>query len=138
METVQKRIQCYLSCSWYFDQAYEELAKMLEKSNEFTFDFHTVQAHIARSPSYQGRLRYERIKDKMETCDALLLLGGVYTHYHDWISKEIMACKSEGDKPLIVVLKDHNLHISPVVKRYADRCVPWNAEELFKAFHDLI
>ncbi|QHW31126.1 hypothetical protein GZH47_09845 [Paenibacillus rhizovicinus] len=74
----------------------------------------------------------------METCDALLLLGGVYPHYNDWISKEIMACKKEGDKPLIVVHKDQTLQISPVVRRYADRFVQWNKDELVAAFRDLL
>ena len=52
-----------------------------------------------------------RIKEKMDACGALLVLGGVYPLYQDWISKEIMACKSEGDKPLIVVIRDSSLSV---------------------------
>ncbi|WP_435163003.1 TIR domain-containing protein [Paenibacillus glycanilyticus] len=128
----------YLSCSWYYDNTYKELLALLDLIKEFRYEIRTLPVDITRSSRNKGRRRYQRIKNVMDNSDALLVLGGVYPLYQDLLGKEIMACKNNQSKPLIVIKREAERQISPVVSQYADRIVEWRAEDIIKTIRELI
>ncbi|MBB3114737.1 endonuclease V-like protein UPF0215 family [Paenibacillus phyllosphaerae] len=127
----------YMSCSWYFDSAYNDLHTLLEQADNFSYQIEGVALQLARSTVYQGRQRYELIREQMKECDAMLLLAGVYPSFFDWISKEIVACKNEYQLPIIAVMRDDHRILSPVVRQAADQIIDWNATRIITAIQQL-
>lgn len=76
---------------------------------------------------------------EMLTCDAVLVLAGVYASYSDWIDEEIKIAKYDfaRRKPVIAVEHWGSRRASADAKNEADVTVRWNADSIVGAIRDL-
>ncbi|REE91565.1 TIR-like protein DUF1863 [Paenibacillus taihuensis] len=133
MGVQQCTLKLYISRSWQFNNAFEQLERLLSGH----CINHDITYQMAPSPAYKGRQRFELIKEKISGCDAVLILCGVYRGYSDWISKEIVACKQDRHIPIIAIDRYNDRNKSPLVIRHANRIVKWNAELILSAIREL-
>ncbi|EGR2839826.1 TIR domain-containing protein [Vibrio cholerae] len=132
---MSKTYNLFISHSWAYGDAYEQLVKMLDGANNFSYRNYSVPKNdpIHNAPN-QNALR-EAIKTQMSSCHAIIVLAGVYSTYSKWINEEITLANSgfKNPKPIIAIQPWGAEKTSTVVKENADIIVKWNTNSIVDA-----
>lgn len=122
----------FISHSWTYSDAYDQLKHLLDSAFNFTYRDYSVPKndpiHHARNDS---QLR-AAIKNQMQHASCVLVLAGVYSSYSKWINIEIELAKEMGKK-IIAVEQFGAQRTSTTVKMNADEIVRWNSNSIIKA-----
>ena len=128
----------FISHSWAYDKSYTGLISLLEGRGYFKFKDYSVPKddpiHIKSGADYEKVLK-ERIKDQMRSCQAVLIIAGVYATYSDSIKLEIEAAQELG-KPIIAIRPFGASRISSLAEQAADMVVGWNADSIVAALRE--
>ena len=122
----------FISHSWTYEDTYESLTKMLTKRPYFSYTDYSVPKDDPVHAKSDKEL-YEAIKNKIQLCNIVLILGGVYATYSKWIDKEVEISKSVFSKPLLGICPWGAERVSTLVRQNADELVGWNAESIVTA-----
>ncbi|MCD4773771.1 MAG: TIR domain-containing protein [Bacteroidales bacterium] len=125
----------FISHSWTYSDAYENLEKLLNERGYFPFNNYSVPKDdpIHNAPfDYQ---LYNAIKDKIAPSSCILIIAGVYSSYSKWIDKEIKIAKTEfyNPKPIIAIEPWGSEKTSKLVKDNADAIVKWQKDKIVEA-----
>lgn len=130
-----KTYNLFISHSWSYSDAFENLIALLRKRPYFSFRDYSVPKNdpIHNAPNSQAL--YEAIKRQMTPCHVVLVMAGVYATYSTWIRKEVRIAKTEFQtpKPVIAIKPWAQTNISQFVKENADEIVTWNTESIIAA-----
>ena len=122
----------FISHSWTYSNAYENLIELLEKKPYFIFkDYSVPKNDPIHNAYYESQLR-AAIKAKIQPASCVIILAGVYATYSKWINIEIELAKALGKK-IIAVHPWGAERTSSVVKRAADIVVGWNTDSIVNA-----
>ena len=122
----------FISHSWTYSNAYENLIELLEKKPYFIFkDYSVPKNDPIHNAYYESQLR-AAIKAKIQPASCVIILAGVYATYSKWINIEIELAKALGKK-IIAVQPWGAERTSSVVKRAADIVVGWNTDSIVNA-----
>ena len=129
----------FISHSWTYSNAYDNLVKMLNGRGYFPFKDYSVpkDSPIHNAPNESAL--YEAIKHQMSYANVVLIMAGVYSSYSKWIKKEIQIAKREfyKPKPIIAIRPWAQTNVSSVVQDNADEIVSWNTESVISAIRRL-
>jgi len=122
----------FISHSWTYSDAYEELVALLDAKPYFSYKNYSVPKDdpIHHAP-YDYQLR-AAIKAQMQPASCVLILAGVYASYSKWMNIEIELAKQMG-KTIIAIEPWGSERTSTVVKVAADKIVKWNTDSIVKA-----
>jgi|SRR3989344_748183 len=134
-----KTYNIFISHSWAYGDAYDRLIKMLKDEPRFSYSDYSVPKDNPIHRTGTDRELLAAIKERMQFCDAVIILAGVYASYSKWIDKEIQLAKNgfTNPKPIIAVQPWGSEKTSRVVKDNADRIVGWNASPIVSAIREL-
>lgn len=129
----------FISHSWSYEDAYEQLEQLLVDEPYFNFKDYSVPKDdsltIHKSSYYESELR-NKLREQMIHCSVVLIFAGVYATYSDSIKMEIEIAK-ELEKPIIAINPWGSERTSMLVQNNADCIVGWNARSIVKAIKEL-
>ena len=126
------RYNLFISHSWNYNDAYDNLVSLLDAKPYFEYKNYSVPKNdpIHNAPNdYQLK---EAIRKQMQPVNCVLILAGVYSTYSKWINIEIDLAKSMGKK-IIAIEPWGSEKTSVVVKHAADKIVKLNMDSIVKA-----
>ncbi len=129
----------FISHSWAYPDAYDKLVSLLKNAPNFPHINHSVPKDdpIHNAPNAQAL--YNAIYYKMQPCDCVLVLAGVYATYSTWINHEIKIAQGTllTRKPIIAIEPWAAEKTSSVVKNAANKIVGWNTNSVVQAIREL-
>ena len=134
-----KTYNIFISHSWTYGDAYDKLVKMLDNEPRFSYRNYSVpkDSPIHNAPNEVALL--EAIKERMQFCDVIVILAGIYSSYSKWINKEIQLANKgfTNPKPIVAVQPWGAEKTSQIVKDNASKIVGWNASPIASAIREL-
>lgn len=123
----------FISHSWTYGDKYDRLISMLNERPYFYFTDYSVPKNDPIHNANNDTQLSNAIKNQMQSCNIVLIMGGVYATYSKWIDKEITIAKRVFDKPLLGICPWGAEKISKTVRDNADELVRWNTESIVDA-----
>ncbi|WP_294769536.1 TIR domain-containing protein [uncultured Rhodoferax sp.] len=125
----------FISHSWTYSDAYDNLVKLLNARGYFSFNNCSVPKDDPIHNAPTSAALYQAIYNQMKPASVVLIMAGVYSTYSEWINKEIKIAKSEfsNSKPIIAIRPWAQTNMSSVVQDAADEIVGWNTESIVAA-----
>ncbi len=134
-----KTYNIFISHSWAYGDAYDKLIKMLDSDGRFSYRNYSVPKDSPIHNAGTDRELLEAIKERMQFCDVIVILAGVYSTYSKWINKEIQLANKgfTTPKPILAIEPWASEKTSQVVKDNAHKIVGWNASPIISAIREL-
>lgn len=134
-----KTYNLFISHSWAYSDAYEQLVGLLDNASYFSYRNYSVPKDdpIHNAPN-QAELR-QAIQNQMNGCHAVLILAGVYSTYSKWINEEIALANRgfSNPKPIVAIQPRGAEKTSQVVKDNADIIVGWNTDSIVSGIREV-
>ena len=129
----------FISHSWAYGDAYNKLTKMLDDDHRFSYRNYSVSKDNPIHKAGTDKELLEAIKERMQFCDVVVILAGVYSTYSKWINKEIRLANSgfSTSKPILAIQPWGSEKTSQVVKNNADKIVGWNISSITSGIREL-
>lgn len=134
-----KVFRLFISHSWTYGDAYDQLTKMLNDRPYFHFiDYSVPKDSPIHNAPYDSQL-YQAITRQIKPCHVVIILAGVYSTHSKWINKEIqIATKAfQHKKPILAVAPRGAIRISQVVQKNADKIVRWTAKSVVSGIREI-
>ena len=134
-----KTYHIFISHSWSYSDAYIKLKNLLDSHPTFLYVDYSIPQDDPVHTSGTDKELYEAIVNKMQPCNAVLIMAGVYSTYSKWINKEIQAAKQGflNPKPMVGIKPWAQTNVSSVVSDNADTLVGWNTDSIVDAIRRL-
>ncbi len=131
-----KTYNLFISHSWSYSNAYNNLTALLDEAKYFDYKNYSVPKNDPIHNASNSKELYEAIKNQVKYAQVVIILAGVYSTYSKWIDKEIEIAQSMG-KPILAVEPWGAEKTSFKVKNAADRIVKWNTQSIVDAIREL-
>lgn len=130
-----KTYHIFVSHSWTYSDAYDNLVKLLDARPYFSYKNYSVPKDDPIHDAPNSPALYEAIKRQMSSCHIVLVLAGVYSTYSTWINKEIKIAQKEftTPKPIVGIKPWAQSKVSSVVSDAAEEIVGWSTESIVSA-----
>ena len=126
----------FISHSWTYSDAYENLTELLDNANYFTYKNYSVPKNDPIHNANNDRQLYDAIEEQIRHASVVLILAGVYSSYSKWIDKEIEIAQNLN-KPILAIEPWVSEKTSSTVKNSADRIVKWNTDSIVNAIREI-
>ncbi|MGN1384008.1 MAG: TIR domain-containing protein [Clostridia bacterium] len=131
-----KTYNLFISHSWTYSNAYNNLTSMLDEAKYFDYKNYSVPKDDPIHNASNSKELYEAIKNQVKYAHVVIILAGVYSTYSKWIDKEIEIAQNMG-KPILAVEPWGSEKTSSKVKNAADRIVKWNTDSIVNAIREI-
>jgi len=129
-----KTYRLFISHAWKYGDDYDRMVDLLNDASYFSWANYSVPVDKAFEKMTKSQLKDE-LRDQIRPVNAVLILGGMYVSYSDWIQFEIDFAQEIG-KPIIGV-KPWGAKVMPkAVSDAADVIVGWNTSTVVQAIRD--
>ena len=126
----------FISHSWTYSDAYENLTELLDNANYFMYKNYSVPKNDPIHNANNDRQLYDAIEEQIRHASVVLILAGVYSSYSKWIDKEIEIAQNLN-KPILAIEPWGSEKTSSTVKNSADRIVKWNTDSIVNAIREI-
>jgi len=126
----------FISHAWDYNDQYYNLVDMLNARPYFDFYNHSVPQHDPLDFKKTSELA-SQLKLQIASCQVVVVLGGMYATYREWIIKEIEYA-IEYKKPIICVLPWGQTNSPKIVTDNAHEIVRWNTESIINAIRKYV
>ena len=129
----------FVSHSWTYRDAYEEMIKMLDGKGYFSYQNFSVPQNDPVHTNGTDKQLYEAIKNKIQLTHVIVIMAGVYSTYSKWINKEIDIAQNAFSiaTPILAVEPWGSEKTSKPVKDAADKIVGWNTDSIVAGIREL-
>ncbi len=131
-----KTYNLFISHSWTYSNAYNNLTSMLDEAKYFDYKNYSVPKDDPIHNASNSKELYEAMKNQVKYTHVVIILAGVYSTYSKWIDKEIEIAQNMG-KPILAVEPWGSEKTSSKVKNAADRIVKWNTDSIVNAIREI-
>jgi len=121
----------FISHAWAYNDEYYRLVNMLDSEPLFHWQNYSVPVH---DPEHGGLM--QALYDQIKPVSIVIILGGMYVAYSDWIQREIKMAREMG-KPIIGIYPWGSQRIPQAVQDVADEIVGWNTQSIVDAIRRL-
>lgn len=134
-----KAYNLFISHSWNYTNAYENLCILLDNADHFDYNDHSVPRDDPIHTDGTDAELAEAIKNHMQGCQVVLIMAGKYSTFSKWIKREIRIAQEEfsSPKPIIGIKPWGNTQVSTVVEEAADEMVNWSTDSIVAAIREL-
>lgn len=132
----QKNYRLFISHSWTYGDAYEQLVKFFNEYPNFSWINYSVPKNDPIHNADNDNGLYAAIKRQILPVHCVVMLAGVYSSYSKWIDKEIQISKQDFNKPIIAVEPWGSEKTSKLVKDNADAIVKWQSKSIVDAIRE--
>jgi hypothetical protein len=125
----------FLSHAWRYNDDYYRLEKMLKEAPLFKWRNYSVPEHdpLIDPDTPIGKSKLTELMDRqVRPVNCVLILGGMYAAYSEWILKEIKIAQGYN-KPIIGVYPWGQQNMPIVVQNAAVELVRWNTDSIVSA-----
>ena len=129
----------FVSHSWTYGDTYEEMIKMLDGKDYFSYQNFSVPQNDPVHTNGTDKQLYEAIKNKIQLPHVIVIMAGVYSTYSKWINKEIDIAQNAFSiaTPILAVEPWGSEKTSKTVKDAADKIVGWNTDSIVAGIREL-
>jgi hypothetical protein len=130
-----KTYDLFISHAWRYNGDYNRLEEMLREANLFKWRNYSVPEHdpVIDVGSNAGKKKLTALLDKqIKPVNSVLILGGMYAAYSDWIQDEIRLAQAYN-KPIIGIYPWGHQHMPVVIQKAAIELVGWNTSTIVSA-----
>ena len=125
----------FISHAWKYGDDYERLVSLLD--NEYSFNWLNWSAPEDKPaiPSWMtvpDQVVAQKIAEKVNAADCVIVIAGMYAHYSDWIQAE-MNIALHLNKPLIGVKPWGSEKMPQAVSQRTKEDVGWNTGSIIYA-----
>lgn len=127
-----KTYDLFLSHAWRNNEDYYRLEDMLLKAPYFKWRNYSVPQHdpLIDPNTSVGKTRLTNLLDgQVRPVNCVLILGGMYAAYSEWIQKEIEIAKSYK-KPIIGIYPWGQQNMPLIIQNAAIELVGWNTNTI--------
>ena len=129
------RYRLFISHAWEYNADYYRLIEMLDEASNFSYANYSVPEHDPVDANNNSKLK-EELRQQIRPVEVVLILGGMYVAYSDWIQFEIDYAKSLSKS--ILGIKPWGAQVMPTaVQDAADEIVGWNTSTIVSAIRRL-
>lgn len=129
-----KKYSLLISHSWKYNAQYQKIVNWLDNAEFFSWINNSVSADEPYIGLSNKELR-ERLSYRIQFCNAIIVVSGMYVVYSDWIDYE-MSEAIRMDKP-IIGLKPWGQERVPIsIQENVTTMVGWNSDSLINAIRD--
>lgn len=118
----------FISHSWKYSERYTSMVSLLDDHSTFTYSNYSVPEPKGFGNMTKKELE-EEIKDQIRPVNCVVIIGGMWTSYSDWIQFEIDFAVQLG-KPILGVKPRGNVIMPAAVTANADKIVNWNGSSI--------
>ena len=129
------RYRLFISHAWQYNADYYRLIQMLNNASNFIYSNYSVPKHDPVDTNNTSKLK-EQLRKQIRPVEVVIILGGMYVAYSDWIQFEIDFATGLG-KPILGI-KPWGAQVMPTaVQDAADEIVGWNTSTIVSAIRRL-
>jgi hypothetical protein len=125
----------FLSHAWNYNEDYYRLEKMLNDASYFIWRNYSVPEHnpLIDSNTTIGKSKLtDLIAGQLKPVNCVLILGGMYAAYSEWILKEIEIAKYYN-KPIIGIYPWGQVNMPLAIQKVATEVINWNTNTIVDA-----
>ena len=130
----------FISHAWRYGSEYDKLVSLLNNAPLFNYYNYSApkEKPLELSSSRASSVEIGRaITNKIANAQVTLVLGGMYTLYHDWMQYEIEE-SYRMNKPIIAIRPWGQQNMPTYLVQRADRVVGWNSVSIVTAIRELV
>lgn len=130
-----KTYDLFLSHAWRYNNDYYRLEKMLDEASFFSWRNYSVPEHdpLIDQNTIIGRAKLATLLDnQVRPVNCVLILGGMYAAYSEWIQKEIQIAQNYR-KPIIGIYPWGQQNMPIAIQNAATELVGWNTNTIVDA-----
>lgn len=121
----------FISHAWGYNESYYRLYNMLVQAPNFRFANYSVPKHDPVDAGNKTKLG-EELRQQIRPVNVVLILGGMYVNYSEWIQFEIDYADYLG-KPIIGI-RPWNAQLMPnAVQNISKEVVGWSTSNIVSA-----
>ena len=129
------RYRIFISHAWRYNADYYRLIDRLDEAPNFLYSNYSVPEHDPVDAGNKKKLR-EELRQQIRPVEVVIILGGMYVAYSDWIQFEIDFAQHLG-KPILGI-RPWGAQVMPqAVQDAANEIVGWNAPTIVSAIRRL-
>jgi hypothetical protein len=128
------RLKLFISHSWRYGEHRAGIHRLLEqvwRRGEDFVDLAVPADHPIHDADSDADL-FDKLRDRIEPCDVLLVLGGMYANASEWIGTEVDIARALR-VPVIVIVPFDQERVASTATRLADQRVGWRGESIRNA-----
>ncbi|MBK6934970.1 MAG: TIR domain-containing protein [Bacteroidales bacterium] len=125
----------FISHAWRYNSDYYRLEKLLKEAPFFEWRNYSVPKHdpLIDINTTVGKAKLtELLKEQIRPVNCVIILGGMYSLYSDWILKEIELAKYYN-KPIVAVYPWGQTYMPKKIQDAADEIVNWRTSSIVYA-----
>ena len=129
------RYRIFISHAWSYNTDYYQLVDRLDETRNFLYANYSVPEHDPVDAYNNTKLK-EELRQQIRPVEVVIILGGMYVAYSDWIQFEIDFAEYLG-KPILGVKPWGATKMPKAVQDAADEIVGWDAPTIVSAIQRL-
>ena len=129
------RYRIFISHAWRYNADYYRLINRLDEAPNFLYSNYSVPEHDPVDADNISKLK-EELRQQIRPVEVVIILGGMYVAYSDWIQFEIDFAQYLS-KPILGVRPWAAQVMPQAVQNAADEIVGWNAPTIISAIRRL-
>lgn len=130
-----KTYDLFISHAWKYGHDYNRIVEFLDGASYFYYRNYSAPSDkplIPNGTTVPDDEILEKIKNKIRPVNCVLILGGMYGAYSEWIQAEIDIAL-EMNKPIIGIKPWGQQNIPYAVTSASDEIVGWNTDSIVNA-----
>ena len=128
---MSKTHRIFISHAWDYNTQYNTIEKWLDDESYFSWTNYSIPIEKALDDMAKKDLK-QKITNKINLVDCVIILAGMYTTHSEWIDYEIEEANRLG-KPIIGVKPWGNERMPAKVQNYANEVVNWQSSSVIDA-----
>jgi hypothetical protein len=125
----------FISHSWTYSERYTSMISLLENRPNFNWTNYSVPVAKAFEGMTHAQLK-EQLKAQIRPVNCVIVIGGMWTSYSDWIQEEINFAVSIG-KPILGVRPRSAKVMPTAVTTIATKLVNWNSDSIVAGIREI-
>lgn len=124
----------FISHSWDYAQQYNTLISWLDASSLY---YKNYSISIEKSfDDMSNRKLKEKLTEQIRHASVVIIIGGMYAAYSDWIDYEIDEAVRMGKK-IIGIYPWGQDRMPTKIQQHADKIIRWQSDSLIQAIREL-
>lgn len=135
-----KTYKLFISHAWKYGDDYDRLISMLNEAPNFNYRNYSAPednplVNLDGSPVSDDAQIEEATRRKIDPVNCVLVISGMYFHYHEWIQFEVDYAKQKN-KPIVAIKPWGNVIMPTEITDVADEVVNWNTDSIVTAIRN--
>ena len=125
----------FISHSWSYSERYTAMVNLLDARPYFNWTNYSVPVSKAFENMNNAQL-LEQLKAQIRLVNCVVIIGGMWTNYSDWIQEEINFAVSIN-KPILGVRPRSAKVLPEAVKAASKLVVSWNTDSIVAGIREI-